>query len=96
MDTDNLTSPEVIQHVVPPRAGFALWLYHRFNLSSRNIEDLMGERHGWRKTIEPYETERRPECRVDLTSETREFSVASRNVIWHDIRCNCSTYHNDA
>ena len=28
--------PEVIQHVV--------WLYHRFNLSSRDIEDLMAER----------------------------------------------------
>ena len=27
-----------------PRAGFALWLYHRFNLSSRDIEDLMAER----------------------------------------------------
>ena len=26
------------------RAGFALWLYHRFNLSSRDIEDLMAER----------------------------------------------------
>ncbi len=28
--------PEIIQHVV--------WLYHRFNLSSRDIEDLMAER----------------------------------------------------
>ena len=28
--------PEVIQHVV--------WLYHRFNLSARDIEDLMSER----------------------------------------------------
>ena len=28
--------PEIIQHV--------LWLYHRFNLSSRDIEDLMAER----------------------------------------------------
>jgi len=28
--------PEIIQHVV--------WLYHRFNLSSRDIEDLMVER----------------------------------------------------
>jgi len=28
--------PEIIQHVV--------WLYHRFNLSSRDIEDLMTER----------------------------------------------------
>jgi len=27
-----------------PRAGFALWLYHRCNLSSRDIEDLMAER----------------------------------------------------
>jgi transposase-like protein len=27
-----------------PRAGFAIWLYHRFNLSSRDIEDLMAER----------------------------------------------------
>ena len=27
-----------------PRAGFALWLYHRFNLISRDIEDLMAER----------------------------------------------------
>jgi hypothetical protein len=27
-----------------PRAGFALWLYHRFNLSARDIEDLMSER----------------------------------------------------
>ncbi len=27
---------EIIQHVV--------WLYHRFNLSSRDIEDLMAER----------------------------------------------------
>jgi putative transposase len=27
-----------------PRAGFALWLYHRSNLSSRDIEDLMAER----------------------------------------------------
>ena len=27
-----------------PRAGFALWLYHRFNLSDRDIEDLMSER----------------------------------------------------
>jgi transposase-like protein len=27
-----------------PRAGFALWLYHRFNLSNRDIEDLMAER----------------------------------------------------
>ena len=29
-------SPEVIQHTV--------WLYHRFNLSARDIEDLMAER----------------------------------------------------
>ena len=28
--------PEIIQHVV--------WLYHRFNVSSRDIEDLMAER----------------------------------------------------
>ena len=28
--------PEIIQHVV--------WLYHRFNLSTRDIEDLMAER----------------------------------------------------
>ncbi len=28
--------PEIIQH--------AVWLYHRFNLSSRDIEDLMAER----------------------------------------------------
>lgn len=28
--------PEIIQHVV--------WLYHRFSLSSRDIEDLMAER----------------------------------------------------
>jgi hypothetical protein len=28
--------PEIIQHVV--------WLYHRYNLSSRDIEDLMAER----------------------------------------------------
>jgi hypothetical protein len=28
--------PEIIQHVV--------WLYHRFNLSSRDIEELMAER----------------------------------------------------
>ena len=28
--------PEIIQHVV--------WLYHRFNLSSRDIEDLIAER----------------------------------------------------
>ncbi len=28
--------PEIIQHVV--------WLYHRFNLSNRDIEDLMAER----------------------------------------------------
>jgi len=28
----------------PPRAGFALWFYYRFNLSSRDIEDLMAER----------------------------------------------------
>lgn len=28
--------PEIIQYVV--------WLYHRFNLSSRDIEDLMAER----------------------------------------------------
>ena len=28
--------PEVIQHVV--------WLYHRFNMSARDIEDLMSER----------------------------------------------------
>ena len=28
--------PEIIQHVV--------WPYHRFNLSSRDIEDLMAER----------------------------------------------------
>jgi len=28
--------PEIIQDVV--------WLYHRFNLSSRDIEDLMAER----------------------------------------------------
>lgn len=28
--------PEVIQHVV--------WLYHRFSLSARDIEDLMSER----------------------------------------------------
>ena len=28
--------PEINQHVV--------WLYHRFNLSSRDIEDLMAER----------------------------------------------------
>ena len=28
--------PEIIQHVV--------WLYHRFNLSSRDIEDIMAER----------------------------------------------------
>ncbi len=28
--------PEIIRHVV--------WLYHRFNLSSRDIEDLMAER----------------------------------------------------
>jgi len=28
--------PEIIQHVV--------WLYHRFNPSSRDIEDLMAER----------------------------------------------------
>jgi hypothetical protein len=27
-----------------PRTGFALWLYHRFNLSSCDIEDLMAER----------------------------------------------------
>lgn len=27
-----------------PRTGFALWLYHRLNLSSRDIEDLMAER----------------------------------------------------
>jgi len=29
-------SPEIIQHVV--------WLYHRFNLSSRDIEDFMAAR----------------------------------------------------
>ncbi len=28
--------PEIIQH--------AVWLYHRFNLSHRNIEDLLAER----------------------------------------------------
>ena len=28
--------PEIIQHTV--------WLYHRFNLSARDIEDLMAER----------------------------------------------------
>jgi len=28
--------PEIIQH--------AVWLYHRFNLSSRDIEDLLAER----------------------------------------------------
>ncbi len=28
--------PEIIQYVV--------WLYHRFNLSTRDIEDLMAER----------------------------------------------------
>jgi putative transposase len=28
--------PEIIQYVV--------WLYHRFNLSARDIEDLMAER----------------------------------------------------
>ena len=28
--------PEIIQHVV--------WLYYRFNLSTRDIEDLMAER----------------------------------------------------
>ncbi len=27
-----------------PRAGFALWLFHRFNLNARDIEDLMSER----------------------------------------------------
>ena len=27
-----------------PRAGFALWLYHRFSLSARDIEDLLSER----------------------------------------------------
>jgi transposase-like protein len=32
--------PEVIQH--------AVWLYHRFNLSHRDIEDLLAER-GMRK-----------------------------------------------
>jgi len=28
--------PEIIQHTA--------WLYHRFNLSARDIEDLMAER----------------------------------------------------
>jgi putative transposase len=28
--------PQIIQHVV--------WLYHRFNLSARDIEDLLSER----------------------------------------------------
>jgi len=28
--------PKIIQHVV--------WLYHRFNMSSRDVEDLMAER----------------------------------------------------
>lgn len=32
----NRFPPEIIQHVV--------WLYHRFNLSSRDIEDLLAER----------------------------------------------------
>ena len=35
--------PEIIQHVV--------WLYHRFNLSSRAIEDLMAERGGYGDTF---------------------------------------------
>jgi len=41
--------PEIIQH--------AVWLYHRFNLSHRDIEDLLAER-GMRKFKSMEQTQR--------------------------------------
>ena len=35
------------RHRFPPDViSYAVWLYHRFNLSHRDIEDLLAERQG--------------------------------------------------
>jgi len=41
----NRTSSMYKRHRFPPEIiQYAVWLYHRFNLSARDIEDLMAER----------------------------------------------------
>jgi len=42
---DNLVMNTYKRHRFPPDIiSYAVWLYHRFNLSNRDVEDLLAER----------------------------------------------------
>ena len=44
-----MKSPESIyrgRHFSPSISGYAVWTYHRFRLSLRDVEDLLAERGG--------------------------------------------------
>ena len=62
--------PEIISH--------AVWLYHRFCLSFRDVEDLLAER-GVIVSHETIRQQREPRCLI--TDKLRSYSAAHRSVM---------------
>ena len=64
----------------PPEISHAIWLYHRFCLSSRDAEDLLAQRG----LSSVHATDQYANSRADVSHHNRPVSAAS-------VRCNASS-----